>query len=170
MVERLDQLFLKPVCGPTDETAVKKFEERLGVPLPAPYRRFLLNHNGGFIKPSAGIGFRDGDWEDTLPLLSLLALCEGGEYDSIQAHLRMYVEDSRIMPSFLPIGACGTGDVVCLKIKGENIGSVYGWIFEEEAEPEDVDAENESGWANMYHLAENFEEFVEKIIFEPIEY
>ena len=170
MVGKLDELFRKPVCEPTDESAVRRLEERLGVPLPASYRGFLLSHNGGYVVSGSGIDFWDGDWKDTLPLLSLLALCDEGEYDSIQEHLRMYVEDSRIMRSFLPIGACGTGDKICLKIKGEKVGSVYGWIFEEEQEPEDVEAENEAGWANMYLLAEGFDEFIEKILIGPIEY
>ena len=74
------------------------------------------------------------------------------------------------MRSFLPIGIDQADDLVCLKIKGENVGNVYAWIFEEEAEPEDVEAENEAGWANMYLLAGDFGELIEKIVVEPVEY
>ena len=163
MTSKFDALLEKPVCGSTDETAVGSLEERLGVRLPAPYRQFLLMYNGGFLELGASIRYWEGDVEQGLPLLCIFGLCNENPDYSIQSNLKEYVDGSRVMRSFLPIGIDEADDLVCLKIKGEKTGSVYAWIFEEEAEPEDVDAENEDGWANMYIVADNFDEFIEKI-------
>ena len=170
MMSKFDEFFEKPVCGLTDEAAIRTLEERLGVRLPAPYRQFLLKYNGGFVDPDAFIVYWEGDLEQDLPLLCFFGLCSEDHDYSMDSNLREYVGGSRIMGSLLPIGVDQTSNVVCLRIKGEKIGAVYAWIFEEEAEPEDVEAENETGWANMYLLAKDFDEFIEKIVVEPVEY
>ena len=169
MVQKLDELIWKPVCGSTDEAAVGELEERLGVRLPERYRQFLLKHNGSFVHLNASIPYMEGDIEDALPLQCFFGLCrEGGMY-SIERNVDEYVDGSRVMRSFLPIAVDQMDDLVCLKIKGDNVGSVYAWIFEQEAEPEDVDAENEAGWENMYFISNDFDELIEIVIFESFE-
>lgn len=169
MVQKFDELVRKPVCGPTDETAIRRLEERLGVRLPEQYRRFLLIYNGSFINLDASIRYMEGDMENGLPLQCFFGLCREDHGYSIESNLDEYVDGSRVMRSFLPIGIDQADDLVCLKIRGDKIGSVYAWIFEEEAEPEDVDAENEAGWENMYFLASDLNEFIEKIVIESYE-
>ena len=169
MVQKFDELIMEPVCEPTDETAIRRLEERLGIRLPEQYRQFMLAYNGSFVDLNASIRYMEGDMENGLPLQCFFGLCDEDHGYSIESNLDEYVDGSRVMRSFLPIGIDQTDDLVCLKIKGDNVGSVYAWIFEEEAEPEDVEAENEAGWENMYFLAENFDQLIEKIRIETYE-
>ena len=170
MVKRFEELIRESVCGPTDEKSVGELERRLGIRLPVQYRNFLLKYNGSFLDSDSSIRVSYGSMDDNLPLLCLFALCKERQTFTLEGHLDEYIEGSRIMQSFLPIGQDACDDMICLKIKGENTGRIYAWIFEEEAEPEDVEAENEAGWENMYFLANDFDEFIEKIVVEPFEF
>ena len=174
MTRMIGDLIADPVCKPTSEARVRALEDRLGVPLPEPYRAFLLTHNGGYFTPVVIADVADRDLRDELPLLSLFGLCAGSGSDndnlaSIEEALRMYSDSSRIMSCFLPIGDDELDDIICLKITGPDRGSIFAWIYEDEQEPEDVDAQNEDGWANMYHLAPDFDAFVAKLRFEKWE-
>ena len=169
MTRTIGELIADPVGPPTSEARVRALESRLGVSLPEPYRAFLLTHNGGYFTPVVIADVADRDLRDELPLLALFGLCDDNGLASIEEALRIYTDQSRIMRCFLPIGDDELDDIICLKITDPDRGSIFAWIYEDEQEPEDVDAQNEDGWANMYYLARDFDDFVAKLRFEKWE-
>ena len=113
---------------PADEAAIARVERELGFDLPADYREFLERQNGG--KPE--LNFYDR--QVTVRYFYSAGPTDDEYVDDLETAARNYWPPSRpgdpIDPSFLPIGENVFGNVICLKVRGEDYGAVYFWDHE----------------------------------------
>ena len=129
-------------AGPTTAAQVADFEEYIGHPLPADYRMFLLQHNGGRPTPDAFLvdtGF--GEQEDIVmclfPLrdraLGHVAVDDLEElrtwplhcaWDDLQSDLENLYAEAGIDEAMLPIGTDGCSNYFCIVLNGPRKGSV----------------------------------------------
>ena len=120
--------------------AVEELERRVGT-LPAEYREFLLSADGGQPEPNV-----DQEHQE----------CGVSEFFSIQAAIEQRDKlRGRVPSDFLPIASAAGGNLVCLRIRGEDVGSVYFW--DHELEP--ASGESVVGM-NMYRIAASVGEFL----------
>src|SRR5438128_2090769 len=103
------------------EADIQTLEKRLNARLPDEYRNFLLEHNGG--EPSPQI-FLINEREGT-DILRFLFGIGHDEYYSLTDNIEDYSD--RIPANFIPIGCDTFGNLICLSIKGEDVGKVYFW-------------------------------------------
>lgn len=89
-------------------------ENELGLSLPEPYRRFLLQTNGGQPNPR-GVG--------TIPVNTLCSIGKIGVADLVY-HAQMNWEVG-LSPDLLAIGYGVFGHTICLGIRGDRRGKVY---------------------------------------------
>jgi hypothetical protein len=135
------------------DSDVAAFEEKRGIRLPADYRDFLLESNGGSV-----------DGED---LLCFVVSPEQGEasmaffYSLKDAPRSTWTLDyannlctPRLPATLLVVGAEGTGGKICIGIAGPESGKVYFW------DPGmDVDETSEGSFDNIHEIAGSFSEF-----------
>ena len=107
---------------PATPEAVKAFEAEIGYDLPAPYRAFLLLHNGGRPEPDAVLV--NGE-ESTLRTLYGL---RGDEPDDLRTNAEAY--RGEVPPGLLPIGEDDCGNLFCLAVGGRDRGAVFFWDHE----------------------------------------
>jgi len=116
---------------PAEEAAIARVERELGIELPADYREFLGKQNGG--EPESNF-FPAGDGFGHVRYLYSAGPTEVEDIDDLEEAARAYWPPSRpgdpIDPSFLPIGEEDVGNVICLKVRGEDYGAVYFWDHE----------------------------------------
>lgn len=130
---------------PANAADVPKFEELIDAALPADYRSFLSQANGGFIP-----------WGKDGPLV----LYDGPRYASVahvfgfrEEHHYSLIDNNRDLGVLLPedlIGIMddGDGNLICLGISGE----VYGEVHVREG-------------GDFYLLAKSFSEFISRLRF-----
>lgn len=118
--------FTEPL-PPASDDAIEEVEHSLGLSLPADYRGFLAEHNGGYME------------ENFLPPgdASVRYFYSAGLNDSkyiddlVSALHRLYLPDVdlsyQLRTGFLPVGEDEGGNLVCLKAVGEDSGSVWLW-------------------------------------------
>ena len=147
-------------CGPTvGEAEVAAFEQRLGIPLPDDYRRFLLEVNGGRLAAEN----RRLSHHVINQLLSL------ADKDNESRDLETSADWARWVlphPDLLLIGYtdCGT---ILLALRGTHRGEM--WV-QDTVDPRPDDANPRVLWhdrRDMTKLAGSFEEFVRML--EPLE-
>lgn len=129
-------------AGPTSSAQVAAFEEYIGHQLPADYRDFLLQHNGGHPDPDAFLvdsGF--GDQEDIVmcffPMrdraLGAVTVQDLEElrtwplhcaWDDLQSDLENLYAEAGIEEVLLPTGTDGSSNYFCLVLDGPRKGSV----------------------------------------------
>jgi SMI1 / KNR4 family (SUKH-1) len=109
---------------------IERVEATLGVDLPHDYRRFLERHDGGdleenFLPPEGDASARylysaspNGD-DDIFDLVSAATF-----------YSPRSPADPEIDPDYLPIGEDDGGNVVCLKVRGDDRGAVYLWTHD----------------------------------------
>jgi hypothetical protein len=140
----------KRVNPPIDAQAVDEFERYLGMSLPADYRRFLLEHNGGVPKPNKfRINLEGG--EDSVHLF--LGLLSSTSTVSLQTFAR---NRSRDMPlSVIPIAIDPGYHLLCMSIKKPDYGSIYFWNADLAATDSEIPS-----YANLFLLSDSFNEFL----------
>jgi cell wall assembly regulator SMI1 len=120
---------------------IESVEAELGLELPEGYRRFLARHDGGhlegnFLPPEADASARylysagPNDDEDILDLVSA----------------------ATVHPDYLAVGEDDGGNVICLKVRGEDCGAAYFWTHDAFANTDP-----------FTRLAGSFEEFFERL-------
>jgi hypothetical protein len=130
---------------PASEEALVELEVRLGVELPDDYRRFLARTGGGeldgnFLPPEADASARY--------LYSPAPNDDDDIYDLLSA-ARFYAEIGR---AYLPIGEDDGGNVVCLKVAGQDRGSVWFWTHDAFANTDP-----------FKRLADSFDDFFDRL-------
>ena len=135
---------------PISESDIQALEGQLGARLPDSYRTFLLEHNGG--KPSSDIFFIS-EREGTDSLRFLFGMADH-EYYSLTDQIRGF--SNWIPANFIPIGCDDFGNVICLSIKGEDVGKVYFWDQEYS-----VDEEGKPDNLNITLIGDSFSEFID---------
>jgi cell wall assembly regulator SMI1 len=141
---------------PASADEIERVESELGVELPGDYRAFLQRQNGGdleenFLPPEADASAR---------YLYSAGPNDDDDIDDLVTAATFYSPDSpadpEIDPAYLPIGEDDGGNVVCLKVRGDDRGAVYFWAHDafEGTDP-------------FERLADSFGEFFEAL--RPIE-
>jgi cell wall assembly regulator SMI1 len=128
------------------ESRLQDFEEKISVRLPHPYRQFLLRYNGGYPKPY----YFTISKEQGIGMVNIFYGI-GEMYDNLDKNIEL--SDDILDIGFMPIADDPGGNQICLGLTENHFGHVYFWIHDED--PEDQ--------RNMYLLAKDFEEFLEKL-------
>lgn len=108
---------------PASPELVERLEQRIGRPLPTEYRDFLLQHDGGRLASNDGAvktNFGLGDVPDWASMWDLLETFR----DRVPAWL-------------LPVAADEYGNLFAVSLRDEDLGSVWFWDHEEEADDEE---------------------------------
>lgn len=134
-----------------DEATLDAVQARIGRPIPAAYRRFLLEHNGGWPEPGDfSITWANGRQEQISVEWFLPVNTQ--EVIDLEATLKVYRD--RVPEALFPIARAG-GGLVCVTVAGEQQGQVFFWDHEEEAEEGEPPT-----WDNLYPVAEHFDAFL----------
>ncbi|MDI1449639.1 SMI1/KNR4 family protein [Polyangium sp. 6x1] len=130
---------------PLSEQSLQELEEKLGVRLPEPYRRFLQEYNGGRPEPDildiAGAPFVGADVHE---LFSVGSECKSGDL-----LWNKEIFSDRIADHLLPIGDDSGGSLYGIVTKGEERGYVYYFDYYASWEP--------------YFVASDFDSFLQQL-------
>lgn len=131
---------------------IEQFETRNGLKLPEKYKSFLLQWNGGYTEPSL-FQISDKQGKSVVNVLNGI----GNMYDNLDKVIEIY--EFRLPVGFIPIGDDPGGNVICLGTEKPYYETIYFWDHEQEPEnPDDM--------SNMYFLANDIDEFLNKLIEE----
>jgi hypothetical protein len=138
---------MKSSCGGTSPETIDAFQSRHGVELPAAYREFLRQTNGG--KPMLA-EFKIESWGSSRVTTFY------GIGDTASGNLDRFVESQRdsIEAELIPIACDPGGNVIAIRVAGNLAGSV-------EFVPHDfVDAVEETEFFVSYPIARDFDTFL----------
>jgi hypothetical protein len=132
-------------------TDIEQLEHLVGAMLPADYRDFLIENNGGRPAPSA---FRFEQYQK--PQESLVdwffTLNEKETAYLLPRALEVYM--GRIPAPLLPIACDPFGNLILLDLGAKSVGPIYFWDHENE------NPEGDPWWDNISFVASSFTEFV----------
>ncbi len=129
--------------GTTDEASIASLEHRLGVTLPADYRQFLSTVGGGRPVTRDVFATADGVINGIRKFITL-----DGEY-GFDYTLMMFAD--RVPDVLLPIGRDSGGNLICLQVRGDRVGTVFFWKHNFEAEEDEPPT-----WDNLTYVAPSF--------------
>ena len=137
---------------PLTEADVEWLEREIGIRLPGVYRAFLLKYNGGRPSPSKFPiqGFANNPFGN---IKIFYAIDDPIESCNLSWEYDMFA--GRVPANLLAIASDDFGDLICLSLFGPDAGSVVFWDYVNEPE--------EPTYANVYPVADSFEEFLEGI-------
>lgn len=143
---------IKESGAPLTEREIDDFERHMGCSLPREYRGFLLKHNGG--RPSPywfsyvdDNGRPDRDAVNVFYSLGPDAL----DYCSLLWHMECF--KGRIPSGMFAIGDDPCGNLICIIIKGDQVGELFLWNHEGEHSP--------PTYKNVVYLANSFLRFID---------
>jgi hypothetical protein len=140
--------------GRLSEPDLVEFEGKLGVTLPADYREFLLEHNGGTPKPNM---FFISDEEGYGIAKYLFSVHARPRYASLVWNWE--ASRGRVPATLLPIGGDPFGNLICISLGGDDKGAIYFWDHEREA-----DEGEEPSFDNISFLADSFTTFIKNLM------
>lgn len=126
---------------------IEDFEEKHDIKLPIQYRTFLLEYNGGNVKPNV---FKISEEEGETVANTLYGLDISESYDDLSNVFESLHGD--IPDEFLSIGDDSGGNQICLGVSGEYRGKIYIFI---------LDIVSDEEMSNMFFIADSFEGFLE---------
>lgn len=136
---------------------ILKIEYDFHLSLPSDYKLFLLNENGGMpVKKTFNLNNTEENCE------IFFGVDDGFtpyKHLTVQEQWTDLVKLSYLPDEIYPIGRDAGGNYTCICLKGEHYGKIYFYDHE-------IDNENEDGtlnWNNLYLIANNFTEFLEKL-------
>lgn len=135
---------------PVNEKQVAELEAKAGVSLPAPYREFLLEHNGG-VPGRDRFETRDGKVSS---FVSKFAAISDTEEDNLLDEIRGITQAGQIPPNLIPIAVDPAEDRIVLSVSGPDVGSVYYWAWGEEPKKPTC------SYKYMRLIAKSFDEFL----------
>ncbi len=138
--------------GPTTDADVRDFEAQVGR-LPADYRAFLLEHNGGRPEPEV---FTISDVEGCSSVDWLLCLVDDPYWASLPQHQAMF--EGRVPPELLVFGSDPGGNQIALGLTAEHAG-VWFWDHENE----EMDEDQPPTWDNLTRVAPSFDAFLDRL-------
>jgi hypothetical protein len=140
--------------APVDDARLDTLQRDLGASIPAAYRAFLLNSNGG--EPTLDHypihGMVDNPFGEIRMFLGVDAR---EEYDDLEV-TRSQLSD-RLPAELLAIGYSSGGDMICLSLRPSDYGEVFFWDSHAESDPASW---SRSGYTNVYFVAKDFETFI----------
>lgn len=142
--------------GPLPPDAISRCEAEIGCSLPESYRRFLLDYNGGRPEPAHfPVTWKGQPFATRFPYDSvhfLFGFVEGGPGDIIR-NFQDYRE--RIPEGMIPVGNDPGGNLLLLGCTEPNIGKVFLWVQDEEA-----DEGEKPDYRNVGFIADSFDDFL----------
>lgn len=154
----MDSLRLSPVqeeYSPPTENYINSIIEEVGHPLPDQYERFFRSYGGQAPDGYVYFGFSTSHLVKKKGVVDIFfGMIPGDPYD-ILWNFRTY--RGRIPYEFLPIASDPGGNLICISLQGEYVGSIYFWDHNHE---ENVVGNEEPSYSNIYLIASSFEEFV----------
>ena len=149
---------IKPLPEPTNasEESLNRFEKETVIKLPAEYRDFINNTNGGFPSPNKNcIEISEGERKSTTDVLVFFAIDDNREWLSISWHLSVFSD--RIPEQTLPIARDSHGNLWLLGVGVSNSGFVYFW------DHGSYDTFDETNIDNWPRITKSFKGFMEKL-------
>lgn len=144
---------MREASGPLDEEILIRHENEWGFTLPADYREFLLQYNGGRPNPKFFV-FKDS--ENGSSIHTFLGFSD--EYSKSLVKKRSMFH-KRIPMRFFPIAYDDGGNLICISVSGNDYGKVYFWDHDFEADtgesPETAD--------NCTLIADEFTQFIDNL-------
>jgi len=148
-VEKLEEEF--PSISQKD---ILKLEATIKSKIPDDYKEFLLQHNGG--RPQKYYFSFKLNSKVTKGYLDWFLGIHKKMNENIYQYIKMY--KNRIPSDLIPIGHDPGGNLICLKIKGDNVGSIYFWDHENE-----VEEGEKPNYNNLSLVSKSFSEFLTKL-------
>jgi SMI1 / KNR4 family (SUKH-1) len=139
--------------GATNVAELDHLESRHDIRLPADYRSFLLDHNGGDPRPSNHFDVVGNDEMTAVTVHYFHGIFQEPLWASLDWLKEIYKD--RIIPEGLPIACDGVGNQIVLIARGEKSGELFFWDHELETDP--------PGFDNMTFLAASFGNFITKL-------
>ena len=130
----------------TDED-LTAFENIIGATLPAMYREFLKNHNGGAVRPSR-FQYIDNGWQELGGVNRFYSITDKSDRYSLTRVWHVY--RTRLPERMLAIANDGVGNNICISVSGDDVGKIYYWMHE-------IPSENEE---NLFLIADDLETFL----------
>jgi hypothetical protein len=128
---------------------IEEFEAKHHIVFPVQYRDFLLEYNGGNVRPNV---FKISDDEGETALNTLYGLDIDESYDELSSVFdSLYGE---IPDEFISIGDDSGGNQICLGTSGEYVGKIY--IFLHNIEPT-------GEMSNMFLISDSFDSFLDSL-------
>lgn len=134
-----------------EESELSLYERQLGLQLPAQYRKFLLEFNGGSPRPNS-FNFKDSDAGS-----QVLSFFGFGSFYNVLDELETY--SGRLPRRFFPVAAEAGGNLLCISVSGDDAGSIYFWDHELEADLSK--GQTPDSVANTTLVADSFSEFLD---------
>lgn len=139
---------------------ILQLEGSLGAALPQDYKKFVQDFAFSTFNNYVAFNFlEDCPWaEDGKGLIDIFLGFDEEDGRDLQKTLQRL--SGRIPSEYLPIADDALGNRICIKIKGEEIGSIHFWAHdEEEDEPEN----------NMYLISKSFAEFIDNLFVDELD-
>jgi hypothetical protein len=133
-----------------NEREIEELERRVRSRLPADYRQFMIEFNGGEPQPRA---FEGPDGEGSAVRFFFTLDPRSSHY---WIHQKLDVYQDRIPPGLLPIASDSFGNLVLLDLGAKDYGVVYFWDHENESD-------DEPWWDNISPIAQSFSRFVDEL-------
>jgi len=134
--------------GPISASEIDNLEQRLSIKLPAKYRDFLEEYNGGYPEPD-GFLFKDESDGSSVDRFFGLHL---GMHHNLEKYLDTYA--GRIPKNLFPIARDPGGNLVVIGLSGDEKNKIYFWDHEREADGYEPDM------SNVHLVANGFDEFL----------
>ncbi|KZL15445.1 SMI1 / KNR4 family protein [Pseudovibrio axinellae] len=136
-----------------DEAGLATLEKKLGLALPADYRSFLSQQNGGRPVPEC-FSFLDDDGPYSDSLVDWFLSVGTDDPSDLLDYCSMYVEDERVPSHMLPIAHDPFGNLILLSLSGDDAGAIYFW---------DHENEGDADYSNLNYIGKNLDHFLERL-------
>ncbi len=126
------QITITGAASPITEDEIQRLEAETDVELPAEYRAFLLQHNGG---TPAKARFDSKDQKLTSYVKRFAPVCsdDDDEYN-LQREIEGITQYRYIPSNMIPIAIDPAENRIVLAVSGRDVGKVYYWAWDEEPE------------------------------------
>ena len=129
------------------QNEIADYEISIGMALPADYKFFLLKYNGAI---------SDKNTFDIPTINNSAGVDKFFSLDELHRNFSVFRE--RIPAGFLPIADASCGNLVCLVLKGPQLGNVFFWDHELEADEGEPPSDK-----NVFKIADSFSNFLFKL-------
>ncbi len=136
---------------------INELEAMLHIEIPEDYRLFLLSCNGGRPRKHVFTYIYEGRQE--MGCVSRFLGIHEGEWDNLHQTTKTYkIFQKRLPDNLLPIANDPGGNLICLSLTGNDLGSIYFWDHDWEGE--------EPSYENTFLIATSFTEFIDSLMLD----
>ena len=140
-----------------------ELESEGGFTIPENYVHFLERYGCCGFDDYVDFSFLETYPKDDRGLISaFFGVVPGDTYDLMR---NFHIYKHRMPHNLLPIAVDPGGNIICLSVKGVNMGYVFFWDHNEETTSRD----QELNYSNLYLLARSFDDFINSLEVAPDE-